>query len=50
MKNKIVLEEWETVKDDEFYTIQYHEVQLKSDFISIENDGLFRCMDFQKAG
>lgn len=47
-KNKIFLEEWEPIKNEEFYTIEYQEKQLESDLISMECGNQFRLWIFKR--
>lgn len=48
LRNKEFLEEWEALKNDEFYTLEYHEKQLESDLINIKAGNLFRLWIFKK--
>jgi [ribosomal protein S5]-alanine N-acetyltransferase len=47
-RNKDFLEEWEAVKQDEFYTETYHKKQLDKDMESYMNHSLFRLWIFRK--
>ncbi|MFL0247236.1 GNAT family N-acetyltransferase [Candidatus Clostridium stratigraminis] len=48
LRNKIFLEEWEPVKNKEFYTIKYQDEQLDNEFTIIENNRAFRLWLFKK--
>lgn len=48
LRNKHFLEEWEAVKNEEFYTIKYQEEQLDKELAVIENNGAFRLWLFKK--
>ena len=46
--NRVFLDEWESLKDDKFYTKEYHEIQLEADFASIKNGSSFRLWIYKK--
>jgi len=48
LRNKLFLEEWESVKSEEFYTVQYQEEQLDKDLSSIMNNNMFRLWIVKK--
>lgn len=48
LRNKLFLDEWEPVKNEEFYTKQYHEEQLTKDLVNIENGNSLRLWIFKK--
>ncbi|MBS4534746.1 GNAT family N-acetyltransferase [Clostridium sp. D2Q-14] len=48
LRNKSFLEEWEAVKNEEFYTKQYQEEQLDKELLNIENNNLLRLWIFKK--
>ena len=48
LRNKAFLKEWETEKDDEFYTIQYQEEQLDKELAYIENNYSIRLWIFKR--
>ena len=48
LRNKYFLEEWESVKGEEFYTKQYQEEQLDKELSNIENNNSFRLWIFKK--
>lgn len=48
LRNRLFLEEWEPVRDEEFYTKEYQEEQLNKDLSSIENGSSFRLWIFKK--
>jgi ribosomal-protein-alanine N-acetyltransferase len=47
-KNKSFLEQWEPLRDEEFYTKEYHENQLNNELINIENGNSHRLWIFKK--
>ena len=47
-RNKLFLEEWEAVKSDDFYTLQYHEELLDKEKAGIENNNLLKLWVFKK--
>lgn len=48
LRNRLFLEEWEPVRNEEFYTRMYHEEQLENDMSLIENMNLLRLWIFKK--
>ncbi|MDF2522550.1 MAG: Ribosomal-protein-alanine N-acetyltransferase [Clostridiales bacterium] len=48
MQNKDFLSEWEPLRNNEFYTLEFHEKQLLSDFESFENGNSLRFWIFLK--
>lgn len=48
LRNKTFLDEWEPLRNEEFYKIEYHEKQLESDLFSIEKGNSFRIWIFKK--
>ncbi|AHF07112.1 GNAT family N-acetyltransferase [Desulfitobacterium metallireducens] len=48
LKNKAFLEEWESIKDEDFYTKQYQEEQLEKELLNVENNSSFRMWIFKK--
>ncbi|MFL0269030.1 GNAT family N-acetyltransferase [Candidatus Clostridium radicumherbarum] len=48
LRNKLFLEEWEPVKNKEFYTIKYQKEQLYNELAVIENNRAFRLWLFKK--
>jgi ribosomal-protein-alanine N-acetyltransferase len=48
IRNKDFLKEWETLKDDDFYTLEYHKEQLKRDLKDIKESRLLRLWIFKK--
>lgn len=48
LRNKSFLEAWEPVRNEEFYTKQYHEEQLDKELIEIKNNNSFRLWVFKK--
>lgn len=48
LRNKSFLEEWEPIRDEEFYTKQYHEEQLDKEAFNIDNGSSFRLWVFKK--
>jgi ribosomal-protein-alanine N-acetyltransferase len=48
IKNKEFLEEWDPLKVQEFYTVEYHEKQLEGELVNIKNDKLFKLWIFKK--
>lgn len=47
-RNREFLEEWEPVKDDEFYTEKYHEMQLEKELERIKNGSLLKLWIFKR--
>ena len=47
-RNKSFLEEWEAVKTDDFYTIQYHKELLSKELAGMENTNLLKLWIFKK--
>ncbi len=47
-RNKSFLDEWEAVKDEDFYTKQFHESQLSKDLVDFENKRSLRLWIFKK--
>lgn len=47
-RNKDFLNEWEPLKQEEFYTIAYQKKQLKAEFKNIEGGNAFRLWLFKK--
>lgn len=48
LRNKSFLEEWEPIKDEDFYTKQYQEEQLDKELSTIENNSSLRLWVFKK--
>lgn len=48
LRNRSFLEEWEPIKDNEFYTKKYQEQQLDEELSKIENNNSFRLWVFKK--
>jgi [ribosomal protein S5]-alanine N-acetyltransferase len=48
LRNWDFLQEWEPVKDDRFYTVQYQEEQLGGELVSMENGNSLRLWIFKK--
>lgn len=48
LRNKSFLEAWEPVRNEEFYTKQYHEEQLDKELTEIKNNNSFRLWVFKK--
>lgn len=48
LRNRDFLEEWEAVKNDEFYTLEYLEKQLEGELKAIENGNCLRFWLFKK--
>ena len=48
LRNKTFLEEWEPLKDENFYTISYQEKQLDKELVNIKNGNSFRLWIFKK--
>ncbi len=48
LRNESFLEEWETKKDQNFYTKEYHQELLSKELMSIENDNMLRLWIFKK--
>lgn len=48
IRNKAFLEEWEPVKSEAFYTVEYHERELDRELINIENGNCLRLWIFKK--
>lgn len=48
IRNKEFLEEWESDKKDDFYTLNYHEDQLESELFNTRNKRAFRVWIFKK--
>jgi len=47
-RNNYFLEEWDSVKGEEFYTKRYQEEQLEKELSNIENNNSFRLWIFKK--
>ena len=47
-RNRNFLEEWEVIRDDEFYTKKYHERQLEKDLDRIKSGSMFKLWIFRK--
>ncbi|MGF7056433.1 GNAT family N-acetyltransferase [Brassicibacter mesophilus] len=47
LRNKSFLEEWEPIKDEDFYTKQYQEEQLDKESSTIENNSSLRLWVFK---
>lgn len=47
-RNKTFLEEWEVIRDNEFYTIEFQESQLEKELSLIENGSMFKLWIFKK--
>lgn len=47
-RNREFLNEWEAIKEKEFYTKKYHEEQLGKELDKIKNRGLFKLWIFKK--
>jgi [ribosomal protein S5]-alanine N-acetyltransferase len=47
-KNKTFLEQWEPLRNKDFYTKEYHEYQLHNELINIENGNSLRLWIFKK--
>lgn len=47
IRNKEFLEEWESVKKDDFYTLKYHEDQMEIELFNIYNKRSFRVWIFK---
>ena len=48
VRNRAFLEEWEALRDKEFFTRQYQERLLESDTINMQNGSLFRLWIVKK--
>ena len=48
LRNKSFLEEWEPIKNEEFYTKQYQEEQLYKELSNAKNGNSFRVWIFKK--
>lgn len=48
LRNQSFLEEWDTVKKEEFYTKPYQEEELEKELVNIENNRSFRIWIFKK--
>lgn len=48
LRNKMFLSQWEPVREEEFYTKQYHEEQLHKDILNMENGSSVRLWIFKK--
>ncbi|GAA0178263.1 GNAT family protein [Clostridium sediminicola] len=48
LRNRIFLEEWESIKYEEFYTKKYQQEQLDKELSNIENNNSFRLWIFKK--
>lgn len=48
LRNRDFLESWEISRDEEFYTIKYHEKQITSELLNIKNGRLFKLWIFKK--
>ncbi|EOD01179.1 hypothetical protein [Caldisalinibacter kiritimatiensis] len=49
IRNKEFLREWEPVRKQEFYKIEYHKRQLKNDMTKMKNGELLRLWIFDKS-
>lgn len=47
-RNKDFLKEWEALKDEEFYTLEFHKKQLDKELMSIKNGDSLRFWIFKK--
>lgn len=47
-RNKDFLEEWEMIRDDEFYTIEFQEMQLEKDQDLIERGSMLKLWIYKK--
>lgn len=47
-RNKVLLQEWESIKTDDFYTKKFQEELLAKEFSSIQNNTAFRLWVFKK--
>jgi [ribosomal protein S5]-alanine N-acetyltransferase len=48
VRNKDFLEEWETVKNDDFYTIKYHERLLEAEYLEMGREMMLKFWIFKK--
>lgn len=48
IKNKDFLEEWDPLKSEEFYTLEYQEKQLEAETVKIKNGSMFRLWILKK--
>jgi len=48
LRNKAFLDPWEPLKNEEFYTEEYHENKLNTDLIDIKNGNSLRLWIFKK--
>jgi len=48
LRNRDFLREWEPLRDDDFFTVEYQEKQLQKDAGSMENGSLLRLWIFNK--
>lgn len=48
LRNSDFLEEWEPVKDERFYTLEYQEEQLGKELVGIESNSSLRLWIFKK--
>jgi ribosomal-protein-alanine N-acetyltransferase len=48
LRNRLFLSEWEPVKSDEFFTVEYQTTLLNSDLINISNGNYLRLWIFKK--
>lgn len=48
LRNRFFLEEWESIKYEEFYTKKYQQEQLVKELSNIENNNSFRLWIFKK--
>lgn len=49
LRNRSFLEEWEPVRNEDFYTLAYHEEQLEKDLSLMENRSGMRLWIFKKS-
>lgn len=48
LRNRDFLKEWEPLREDDFFTVQYQEKQIQKDTISLGNGGSLRLWIFKK--
>lgn len=48
LRNRSFLAEWETLREGEFYTKEYHEKQLDDDWVNIEKGNIIRFWLFKQ--
>ena len=48
IRNRDFLNKWEPIRQDEFYTLDNHMMQLKSEFEKIQEGRLFKVWVFEK--